>query len=340
VSLKAARGITFCDFLKQFWDFDTSEYFKELQTMGNEPHRDHADEMYKQVDRYYLGYFGKILLCQITEESLQKFIVYLKLKKKLAASTVNSARNAAFVALHYAKRKKLIRRFDFEAVIRAGGEADERGILEREEVGKLFMLEWRDLRVRLINLIASQTGMRLGEIRALRICDIHEDRICVEHGWSRKEGLKSTKNREKREIPILPALYEELQEYIKSLDDRFRLDSLLFPGTDPEKPYDNRQIGRELAYMLEQIGISDEIRRERGIVFHSWRHYAAKNLAEVTNRAIGMAILGHKTSRLFDKYAAHVDKETFKKMTKAIKQGLKPGLDKKPKEPIPFYRVV
>jgi integrase len=302
---------------------------------------DHADEMYKQVDRYYSKYFGQTLLYQVTEEAFQNFVIYLKTEKKLAASTVNSARNVATVALHYAKRKKLIRNFDFEVVIRASGEVDERGILEREEVKKLFALEWRYPRARLINLIASQTGMRMGEIRALRICDILKDRIKVEHGWSRKEGQKSTKNRKNREIPIMPALYEELSIYIIGLENRFQLDSLLFPGTDPKKPYDNRQVGRELAYMLAKIGIDDKKRKERGIVFHSWRHYAAKNIAEVTtNRAIGMAILGHKTSRLFDKYAAHVDKETFKKMTKAIKQGLNLGNDKKQKEAIPFHRVV
>jgi integrase len=127
----------------------------------------------------------------------------------------------------------------------------------------------------------------MGEIRALRVRDIREDRICVEHGWSRKEGIKSTKNREKREIPILPVLYEELQAYMKGLEGHFHLDSFLFPGTNPEKPYDNRQIGREFSYMLAKIGIDDDTRRERGIVFHSWRHYAAKNLAEVTSRAIG-----------------------------------------------------
>jgi integrase len=312
----------------------------ELRTMGNEPHRDHADEMYKQVDRYYTGYFGQTLLSQVTEEKLHNFVIYLKNEKHLAASTVNSARNVAFVALHFAKRKKLIKHFDFEAVIRAGGKAEDRGILEREEADKLFALEWRSQKVRLINLMASQTGMRMGEIRALRICDIHEDRICVVHGWSRKEGRKSTKNREGREIPILPELSKELNDYIQGLDNRFRLDSLLFPGTDSEKPYDNRHIGRELNYMLAKIGIDDTKRRERGIVFHSWRHYAAKNLAEVTtNRAIAMAILGQKTSRIFDKYAAHADKETFRKMARAIKQGLKPGA-KTTKEPIPFYKVV
>ncbi|MDR1238637.1 MAG: tyrosine-type recombinase/integrase [Treponema sp.] len=260
-SVKIAKGITFCEYLKQFWDFDTSEYFEELRTMGNEPHREHADEMHKQVDRYYLGFFGETLLCRVTEESLQKFVVYLKLEKKLAASTVNSARNVDFVALRYAKQKKIISRFDFEAVIRAGGGEEERGILEREEAENLFAQEWRDLRARLINLIASQTGMRLGEIRALRTRDIREDRICVEHGWSRKEGLKSTKNRGKREIPVLPDLYEELPSYIKGLEGRFRLDSFLFPGTNPEKPYDNRQIGREFSCMLAKIGLYEMPRK-------------------------------------------------------------------------------
>jgi len=33
--LKTAQSITFCDFLKEFWDFDSSEYFKELQTAGH-----------------------------------------------------------------------------------------------------------------------------------------------------------------------------------------------------------------------------------------------------------------------------------------------------------------
>jgi hypothetical protein len=39
----------------------------------------------------------------------------------------------------------------------------------------------------------------------------------------------------------------------------------------------------------------------------------AKNLVEKgANKAIGMKILGQKTSRVFDKYASHFDKETAK----------------------------
>jgi integrase len=351
-AIKTAKKTGFCDYLTDFWDFDTSEYFNELQTMGKEPHRAHALEMQKLVKRYFEDYFGNTLLCQIDEMKLQKFVVYLKISKKLSSATVNLARNAAFVALRYAKRNKILKHFDFDAVLRAGGSPKDRGILEREEVEKLFNLEWRDPRSRLVNRIASQTGMRMGEIRALRICDIHEDRISVKHSWSKVDGgLKCTKNRETREIPILPELYQELLAYIKELGGLFRkethtgdpgeaprLDSLLFPSLNDDSPYDNKQIERDYFVMLKKIGIDDKMRKKRNIVFHSWRHYCAKNLAQVTNRTIGMAILGQKTSSMFDHYANHVDKETFDKMTKAVEQGLKPGIGEK-KEPIPFKKA-
>ena len=64
----------------------------------------------------------------------KKFIVYLKIEKHLAASTVNLARNAAMKALSHAKQRKIIKEFDFDAVLRAGEKSAKRGILEKEGV--------------------------------------------------------------------------------------------------------------------------------------------------------------------------------------------------------------
>jgi integrase len=316
-----AKTTVFCDYMIQFWDFDTSGYFRELETMGREPHPEHALEMQKIVGRYYRPYFQSKLLCQIDEETLQNFIVHLKIEKHLAASTVNLARNAAMKALRHAKRKKIIKEFNFDAVLRAGGKTSERGILEKEEVDELFSLEWPSIRARIAVLIAYHTGMRMGEVRALRVCDIHFDRINVRHSWGKVSKRKSTKNQEIRDVPIRPALYKEIMAYVKQtgLFSLFNLDSLLLPAKNSEFPYDDRSIGREFNKMLEKIGIDDKTRKKRGIVYHSWRHLLAKNLVEKgTNKAIGMKILGQKTSRIFDLYADHVDKETFRQMTKAI----------------------
>jgi integrase len=264
-------------------------------------------------------------------------VVYLKIDRGLSASTVNSARNAAIVALRHAKRKKVIQRFDFDTILRAGGKTRERGILEQDEVDRLFSLEWPSNKSRLAVFIGYNTGMRMGEIRALRVCDIHEKRRSVKHSWGSKSRLKCTKDQEIREIPILPSLYDEIKAFIHQMELN-KLDSLLFPGNKPGIPYNNRQIGKDFNKMLEKIGIFDEERKERNIVFHSWRHLLAKNLAEKgTNKAIGMKILGHKTSRIFDHYASHVDKETFNQMEEAIRKASHHEL---PKETIPFKRVV
>jgi integrase len=230
----------------------------------------------------------------------------------------------------------MIWHFDFDNVLRAGGKPKERGILEKDETEKLFDLEWPSIRSRMAALIAFNTGMRLGEIRALRVCDIHENKISVTRSWSRKNRLKCTKNKESRDIPILPCLHSEIMAYIRQMG-LFKLDCLLLPGKNPEIPYDSVQIRKDFQKMLEKIGIDDNTRKERGIVLHSFRHLLAKNLVEKgANKAIGMKILGHKTSRIFDQYASHVDKETFRQMTEALEMVMKPDA---PKEPIPFRGV-
>ena len=192
------RKSLFCDYLYSFWDFNSSEYFRELETMGKEPQSEHAFEMQKTIIRYYKPYFKNKLLFEIDSDSMQKFILHLKHEKGLSAGTINSARNTALKALRYALRKKMIFRFDFDNVLRAGGKPKERGILERFEADKLFSLNWLCIRSRIAVLIAYHTGMRLGEIRALRICDIHENKINVQHSWSSKK--KQAKINQKRRI--------------------------------------------------------------------------------------------------------------------------------------------
>jgi hypothetical protein len=48
----------FCGYLHQFWDFDKSNYFRELETMGGEPQSEHDLEMQKITERYHRPYFN------------------------------------------------------------------------------------------------------------------------------------------------------------------------------------------------------------------------------------------------------------------------------------------
>jgi len=116
------------------------------------------------------------------------------------------------------------------------------------------------------------------------------------------------------------------------------LNNLIFPGKNKEKPYSHKQINKEFYLMLKELGISEAERTDLNIVFHSWRHYGAKHLAENTDRNTGMAILGHKTPNLFDRYSNHTDKETFSKMTKAVQDNFgNKNVDKT--EPLSFPKL-
>ncbi len=312
-------SITFVNYLDSFWDYDRSPYVAETLAAGKRIHRRHANDMRNQVRRYIKPYFGERLLRDVDEVALRQFVLYLKTERHYASSTVNLVRNAATVALRFAKRDRIIRSFDFDLVLRCGGPAADRGILEADEVRKLFETEWRDPRSRLANLIAAETGMRMGEIRALRICDIGIDRIFVRHVWSLDDGgLKETKSGERREIPLLPSIKRAIGDYLDAVLIQYRRESFLMPGLRADRPFDQRQIVKDLFTALKAIGIDEKTRKERNIVFHSWRHYAAKHLSALAPKAIGMKILGHKTSAVFDKYADHTSKEDLAKMREAL----------------------
>jgi len=331
------RKTVFCDYLKQFWDFDNSFYFRELETMGKEPHPEHALEMQRNVERYYRPYFKSKLLCQIDEEALEKFIVYLKQEKHLASSTVNLARNTAMKALRYAKKKRLIKSFDFDSVLRAYGKAAKRGVLTNEEAEKLIALEHPNIKAKIAVLIGYFCGMRMSEVRTLRVCDIHPDRICVSHSWGKISKIKCTKNQEIREIPISVELYREIMAYIKQMY-QINITTLLLPSNkDANKPYDNRCIGRVFNKMLERIGIDEETRKKRNLVFHGLRHKLAKSLMENgTNENIAMKIMGWKTNRILHLYSDHTDQDTFRQMSKAIEVTHN---KESANEPLPFHKV-
>jgi hypothetical protein len=105
------RYSVFCDYLNNFWNYDSSEYIKEKITEGNQPYRRHTLDMQGIIERYYKPYFKQTLLCEITEEKLTVFLVYLrtekslerKTKKGLAASTCKHVKIAAIVPLRFAK---------------------------------------------------------------------------------------------------------------------------------------------------------------------------------------------------------------------------------------------
>lgn len=229
-------------------------------------------------------------------------------------------------------------------MLRAGGKSKQRGTITTAEGHQLFSkknrLIWENEKSRLINLISYSTGCRISEVRCLRVHDVQENKLIMRNSWSGKNNRqKSLKNKDECKIvPIMPNLYEEIIEYIRE-NKLYKLDALLFPGKKFEIPYDSVQIRKNLYLALNKIGISDEDRKSRNLVFHSYRNRLAKTMVENgVNKSIAMKILGIKTERIFMNYAEGIDNETFVQMTEAIQRVNKHDIE--PKEAILFPRVV
>jgi len=69
---------------------------------------------------------------------MRRYYLRQRSENGLSVSTVKLARNAAVVPLRYARRKKIIRDFNFDDVIKVSGDFEERGILSRDQVEALF----------------------------------------------------------------------------------------------------------------------------------------------------------------------------------------------------------
>jgi integrase len=193
-----------------------------------------------------------------------------------------------------------------KGIVRALGNAPRRrGRLTLEEVRKLFAPEavttaWKGhLLYRAVNYVAAATGMRQGEILALRDGDVRDGYLHVAHSWDPKYGLGPTKSKERHDAPLYaPKVWEAIKPFLGSGGFVFSMDG-------GHRPCSGNRVTGALYAALETIGVTD--RAERNVCFHSWRHWLIS-----TYRAAGIPdalvrrMVGHETPQMTDNYTSFV----------------------------------
>jgi integrase len=140
--------------------------------------------------------------------------------------------------------------------------------------------------------------MRLGEIRALRPCDLRDGYIHIEHSVDLQGNLKSTKTRDQRDIPIPVNLMDALRKLAKAAGENGRIFSVA--GI----PMSSEAIRGGFYKTLNEYGITEKERRERNITFHSWRHFLNSQLiSRGINEAKARRITGHATAAMTEHYS-------------------------------------
>lgn len=328
-----------------FWKWE-GDYIKERLAHGQRATKRHCQDMEGRAREIAALLPPGITLGEVRRSHLVELGLALK-AKDLAPATVNKTMSAATTALRWAAANEIIANDPTRGLRGFSGQRRHRGILEPSEVKALFSATWEDERARVACLVAATTGARLGEVLAVQLRDIGENRIHVRHSYSIKDGLKCTKTGEAREVPLLPAVRSSLlaldARNLAALEaKRARIpeakrpplpgpERFIFAGVKPSRPIDANRIllgfRKALVSMNggtwgsdkkpEEKAAREKILTEysaRGIDFHSWRHWYAKTMRDRLDVKAVQRATGHKTTAMLEHYADHVAEEDLARL--------------------------
>ena len=285
--------------------------------------------MLNNVRRCWVPYFKDKMLGDVTRKDINGMMTYLeeivekaeaeidRLKKENPDSRIkikypkspkhkNKILKAGFIPLRYAFRTGELDNDPTSGVIMFSGPSKKRHILTPELATAVFKIEWNDQRAKLANMLAAVTGMRAGEIQALKVKDLGTDCIYVSHSWNSKDGLKTTKNNEPRRVEVpFPGVIQALLDIAnRNPHGRASLESFVFwAGKYSTKPMEGEVFLRDLRRALIKTGMSEE--SAAAYCFHSWRHFFTSYMKGKVDDKVLQGMTGHKTIEMLEHYSDH-----------------------------------
>ena len=322
----STKPIFLIETLSNFWDFENSEYVKKRIARGYDIKQRNCKEKLGIVKRYWAKYFDADRTVQsLTSRELDDFLMYLRTEKKLSADTVNKTMTAGNMAFEFLIKEGLITSNPLSSVERFKVNAKKRGIPTETEMKKLMELnwDWTDSVNKLAFKVAALFGLRAGEISGLQVCDIdaNADLLYIRHSWNDTDKLKDTKNGDDRIIPIEHGVALELLMNARRNPDYSDTSFVFWSPKVEGQPMWPSSFEDDFYLAMQKIGISEEQRKERNIVFHSLRHYCATQIAQRASLEIAMKILGHRTEEMTRLYSEHETQMKLNNAKEVLAQG-------------------
>ena len=322
----STKPVFLIETLTNFWDFENSEYVKKRIARGYDIKQRNCKEKSGIVKRYWAKYFDADRTVQsLTSRELDDFLMYLRIEKNLSADTVNKTMTAGNMAFEFLIKEGLITSNPLSSVERFKVNAKKRGIPTETEMKKLMELnwDWTDSVNKLAFKVAALFGLRAGEISGLQVCDIdaNADLLYIRHSWNDTDKLKDTKNGDDRIIPIEHGVALELLMNARRNPDYSDTSFVFWSPKVAGQPMWPSSFEDDFYIAMQKIGISEEQRKERNIVFHSLRHYCATQIAQRASLEIAMKILGHRTEEMTRLYSEHETQMKLNNAKEVLAQG-------------------
>ena len=232
---------------------------------------------------------------QLGENKVRKYLLYLKLEKKVSYSTFV----LALSAIKFFYTVTLNRHWKVLEIVSPAKKKVLPIILSKEEI-KNILESIENIKHRAIITTIYSGGLRIGEASRLKVIDIDSKRMVIR--------IEQSKNNKDRYVMLAQATLKILREYWKKYRPKF----WLFPGKWPNRPIKSNSI----YWVFRRACKLAKIRKHATV--HTLRHSFATHLMEegVHIRYI-QTILGHKTPRTTMLYTP-VDRNNILKIANPV----------------------
>jgi len=294
----------FTAFLSDFWDWEKSPYIKEKRRKNHGIHRKHCKQQGHSIILYWEPFFKGRFLGDIKTADIDAFINHIG-EKNLSASGKNRIIKAGTKPLRWAFSKGKIETDPTRGHLLFSGDGKERKVLSPTAATAAFRVEWNDERAKLANMLAAVTGMRQGEILALRLQDLGPDCVYVRGAWGSVDGLKLPKNNKPRTVELpFPDILQGLIYLVNKNPWGVSPDSFIFWTEYKDGvPMQGQQFVKGLRAALVKSGFT---KNEAGeYVFHGWRHFYTTYLMGKLEKKLLKSQTGHLTDEMLEHYGEH-----------------------------------
>lgn len=255
---------------------------------------------------HILPHFKKRAVSQISQAMVNSWLLALPETDKVSRTTANATLIAFRMVMEEAVRQGVISVNPCVGVEPLGNDSTRRASYTVAEVQKVIGRpeEWENPMIRTMCLTSALTGMRLGEVRALKADCITETSLHIRASYSEQDGYKTPKNGEERVTPIPAVLRDELRSYDRG-DGGY-----LFRQYKQDEPITDSWVTVCLRKRLEDLGI-------KGKSFHSFRaFYNTEMVAAGVEGDLLRKVIGHQSPDMTEHYL-HLETGEFSHLREA-----------------------
>lgn len=296
--------VTLGEITKDFYFYDRCPIVRNAEMRGRKITKSTCYSRRKALDKHILPHLGKMPISSITAAKVDKWLMNLPETDNASRTSANCYYDTLKQVMDEIVRQGIVPSNPCNGTERLGSDSVRRQSFTVDEVKAIIgePEDWDNVLIRLMCLTAALTGMRMGEVLALKPEAVTDTAIHIKASFSIHDGYKTPKNGKDRVAPIPQILVNQLRLFSP------RDGGYIFRMVG-DKPLSAQYVLKKLKERMDAVGVKRK-------TFHSFRaFFNTEMMADNVNETIVRSVIGHQSADMTEHYL-HLETGEFSAVRK------------------------